>query len=161
MNGRVLQVKKTTLLALSFTFCVVLFVGLSLYFSLYLKRNNDWFFIFCTLVGLHFLFRASLMRTDSSCYLGFTMFLIGEFYFYSILLNIQYLYPALILLSFASGSFFTYSCFAQPFQLTLSVSLLFVTFALAFYLIHAISIYFFVAILILVVLLLLCRYFLL
>lgn len=159
MRGRIFQVKKTTLLALSFCLCFVVFVSVSLFLALDRKRYNDWFFVFCTLVGLHFCLRAYLMRVDSTCYLGVTMLLIGLFYFYSKQMGVYNLYPAFILLSFAFGSFFTYCSFKQPFQFTLFLSLFFATFALAFYLINAISLYIFLAFIFLCVLLLVCRYF--
>lgn len=161
MRGRIFQVKKTTLLALSFCLCCVAFVSISLFLAVELKRYNDWFFVFCTFVGLHFCLRAFLMRVDSSCYLGTTMLLVGLSYFYCNNMGIYNLYSAFILLAFAFGSFFTYCSFKQSFQLALFLSLIFATFALAFYLLNAISVYIFLALLLLCVLLLVCRYFML
>lgn len=161
MNGRVLKVKKTTLLALSFILCSTLFLGFSLFLGLYYKRYNDWFFVFCFCVGLHFIFRAWLISVDSSCYLGFSMLLIGLMYFYVYWLDISKLFPSFILLSLAFASFFTYTCYGQPFQFTLFLSLLFVSFATAFYILNVISIGIFLAFIFLSVLLLVCRYFML
>lgn len=161
MRGRIFQVKKTTTILLSFIICLIAIISFGLVSILEFNRYNDWFFIFCLFVGLHFLFRASLMNVDSAYYLGFTMFLVGSLYFYSILMNVVDIYPAFIVLSFAFGSLFTYLRYKQPFQLILALSLIFVTFGLTFYLINCISIYFFLAILIFSVLLLLCRYFML
>lgn len=158
MRGRIFHVKKTTIIALSFAVCLSAIIGLGLFTGLKLKQYNDWFFIFCAFVGLHFLLRAYLMRVDSNNYLGWTMFLIGSLYFYSKHLDVFNIYPSFVVMSFAFGSLFTYLRYKQPFQLTLFFSLIFVTFALTFYLLNVISLYFFLAILLLSVLLLICRY---
>lgn len=161
MRGRIFLVKKTTLIALSFVLCQVAFVCISLYLALGFKRYNDWLFVFCAMVGIHFTLRSVLMRIDSTCYLGSTMFMIGGFYFYCKAMGVFNMYPAFILLSFAFGSYFTYISFRQPFQLTLFISLIFATFALAFYILNIISLYIFLAFLFACVLLLICKYFML
>lgn len=161
MRGRIFSVKKTTLLALSFAVCLWSFVAISLVLVLDKRRYDDCFFVFCTFVGLHFMFRAFLMKIDSTCYLGVTIFLVGVLYFYAQYMQILSLYPALILLAFAFGSYFTYVRYHQPFQFTMFLSLIFATFSLAFYILNVISLYIFLAFLLLCVLLLLCRYLLL
>lgn len=161
MKGRIFHVKKTTIITLSFVISLCAIIGLGLFSGIKLKHFNAWFFIFCLFVGLHFLLRANLIRVDSNCYLGWTMFLVGAMYFYSKHFEVFELYPAFIVMSFAFGSLFTYFQYKQPFQLTLFFSLIFVTFALTFYILNLISSYFFLAILVLSVLLLVCRYFML
>lgn len=157
MRGRILRVKKTTLLIISVALCLSAIIGLGVT-SWCNGYKNEWFFIFCAFVGVHFLFRAYLMRVDSNFYLGIVMFLVGVSYFYCEMAGVLKIYPSFILLAFAFASFFTYFAYKQPFQFIIFLSLIFATFGLAFYLLNLLSLYIFLAFLLLSVLLLVCRY---
>lgn len=157
MNGRLLGIKKTTIIRLSFIVnFILLTLGCVYFFSQ--KTYEECFFVFCLFIGIHFIVRSMLFGFDSSCYIGNLLLFIGLFYFYCRGLDIYYIYPAFIVLAFSIASFLTYCFFRQPFNLFLSLSLLFAVFSTLFYIVNVISIYFFLAILIAVVLSWVCRY---
>lgn len=159
MKSRVLSVKKSTWLSLSLVVNIFLFVTASVLFCLFLKDYNLWFFIFCLFIGLHLINKSLLFKFDSSCYFGVLLFLIGFLYFIAWWFDILNFYSVFVLISFSFASFCTYSFFHQSFQLFLALSLFFVTIGLFLFVINLISIWIFVAILALSVILLVIRYF--
>lgn len=159
MRSRFLFIKKSSWLSLSLAVNIFLFVTVSVLFCLFLKNYNLWFFTFCLFVGCHLINKSLLFKFDSSCYFGVLLFLIGGLYFYSFYFDILNFYPVFVLASFSFASFSAYVFFAQPFQLFLSLSLFFVTIGLLLFLINLISIWIFVAIITLSVILLVIRYF--
>lgn len=159
MRSRVLSIKKSTLLALSLTVNIILFATVSVLFCYFLGNYNLWFYVFCLFVGLHLINKSLLFKFDSSCYFGVLLFLIGLLYFLSFYFQITNFYSVFILLSFCFASFVTFSFFKQSFHLFLAISLLFVSIGLLLYLINFVSIWIFLAIISLSMVLLVIRYF--
>ena len=159
MKGRVLNIKKTTILRLSFILSIILFVSASVLGGVFLEDKNTWFFFFCFFVGCHLLIKSALFHLDSSCLFGHVLFYIGIFYFYCIWFDIIKFLPVFILLSFAVGCFFTHCIFDRPFQLFLSFSIFFVDIGLLLLIINLISFWIFLAIIVFSVLLLVVRFF--
>lgn len=158
MKGRIFTIKKTTILRLSFILNVLLFIISSLISFFVIKNYNLWFFMFCIFIGLHLLIRSFLFKFDSSCYFGFLLLFVGGFYLYCLLLKLSAFYPIFLVLAFSLASYFTAFIYHQNFQYFLSFSLIFVSVGLLLYMLNMISIYIFLAIILVVVLLLLCRY---
>jgi len=159
MRARVLKIKKSTWLNISLAVNVLLLVTVSVLFCLFLENYNLWFFIFCFFVGLHLINKSLLFKFDSSCYFGVLLLLIGGLYILSFYYQILNFYTVFIVLSFSFASFCAYSFFNQPFQLVLALSLFFVSIGLLLFLINLISVWIFVAIILLSVILLVVRYF--
>ena len=158
MKGRFLKIKKTTLLRLSFIFNIFLMI---LFTSLFMYKNivpDIWFYFFILFLGVHLLVKSFLFNLDSACYFGSILFSLGIFYIICIRYEIIYFYPVFILFSFSIGSFFCFYFFNQKFQLFLAISLFFVSITLFLFLNNLISIYFFLAIIVLCVLSLLSNY---
>lgn len=158
MNGRILTIKKTTILKLSFILNALFFVASCLISFLFIKDYNLWFFTFCIFMGLHQIIRSALFRVDSSCYFGVLLLFIGIFYIYCQGLHIENYISIFMLFAFVFASYFTGHFFDQSFHKILSLSLIFSDIALFFYLLNMISIWIFLAIILASVLLLVCRY---
>ena len=159
MKARVFTIKKSTLLNLSLAINFLLFVVASVLFCLFLENYNLWFFLFCVFVGLHLINKSVLFKFDSSCYFGVLLFLIGFLYFVALYFNIFNFYPVFVLSAFSFASLFTYAFFKQPFHLFLALSLFFATIGLLLFLLKFISVWIFVAIIAVSVILLIVRYF--
>lgn len=159
MRGRILTIKKTTILRLSFVFNFLMFLVMSVLSLVVIKNYDLWFFMFCIFIGLHLLIRSVLFKFDSSCYFGTLLLSIGLLYIYCLGFNITNFYANFIVLSFALASFITAFFFKQTFHYILSFSLIFVALDLLFYTINFISIWIFLAIITVIVLLLVCKYF--
>ena len=159
MRGRILNIKKTTILRLSFIINAVLFVILSSLSVIFLDNNDIYFFLFCFLVGVHLLVKSMLFKLDSSCYFGNLLFFLAAFYFYCQHIGIDYIYPFFVLLAFCISSFTIASFFDQPLHYFLAISLLFAAIGLLFYQIKLISLIVFLAIVAACVLLLVIRFF--
>ncbi len=138
---------------------MVTYYKLIIIFGSYLKQYNFWFFIFCINIGFHLIIKSIFFKFDSACYFGVLLFLLGCFYFYCYYIEISYFYPVFILISFALSSLITFYCFKQPYHFVLSFSLFFVTIGLLFFLINQISIWIFLAIILISVILLIIAYF--
>jgi len=159
MEGRILTVKKSTWLIVSLVFNFLLFLGMSIVSFIYTKNINSAFFFFCIATGIHQIIKSILFKFDSSCYFGVLLLLIGGLYILSFYYQILNFYTVFIVLSFSFASFCAYSFFNQPFQLVLALSLFFVSIGLLLFLINLISVWIFVAIILLSVILLVVRYF--
>ena len=158
MRGRIFTIKKTTILRLSFIINLLLFVASSLISFFVIKNYNLWFFMFCLFIGLHLIIRSFLFKFDSSCYFGFLLLFVGIFYLYCLFFNLS-MYPLFILLSFSIASYLTAFFYKQNFHYFLSISLILVDIGLLLYMINIITIWIFLAIILAVVILLICRYF--
>lgn len=159
MRSRVFNIKKSTILLCSAILNSILFVVGSVFSVLIFKQYNAWFFLFCLNVGLHLIIKSLLFKYDSSCYFGTILFLLGIFYIFCISIDLYYFYPVFVLIAFATASLFTFYFYKQPYHIFLALSLLFVTIALLFFLLNKISIWIFLAIVGVSVLLLIVRYF--
>lgn len=158
MNGRLCKIKKTTLLKLSFIINMFLFI-ISCVLSFFVFELPDlWFFNFCLFLGIHLIIKGGLFYLDSACYFGFILFFCGLFYIQNLILNILYVYPAFVILSFSISSLFTFCLFKEIYHFFLALSLLFVSIATLVYIIKLISVWIFLAIIGVVVLLLIGRY---
>ena len=126
MNGRVLTIKKTTWLNLSFALAslVATIGGLLSFF--YFKKEYHFFYIFCICTGVHLFVKRILFKLDSACFLGFVLLLIGAFYFYVELFAIFEFFGIFVVLAFYCSSLFVYGFFNQKFHLIISISLFFV-----------------------------------
>lgn len=158
MRGRILRVKKSAWLIISFVCNLIAFLAFSLVSVLMLKDIDAVFFLFCFFTGIHQIVKGFMFKLDSSCYLGHILFFIGCFYFLCLGLSIKWVYPVFIVLAFAFSSFIVGVMFREPFQLFLSLSLLFVGISLLLFLMKLISIWIFVAIILLSMLLLFIRF---
>lgn len=159
MKARVLSIKKSTWLGISLVVNIFLFMTSSVLFCYFLKNYNLCFFIFCLFIGLHLILKSLLFKFDSSCYFGVLLFLVGFLYIFAFWFNVLNFYPIFVLLSFSFASFCAYVFFEQSFQLFLALSLFFVTIGLLLFLIKLISVWIFVAIIGVSVILLIVRYF--
>ncbi len=158
MRGRILTIKKTTILKLSFVLNLILFAIMTVLSFVVIKDNDLWFFMFCIFVGLHLIIRSGLFKFDSSCYFGSLLFMVGIFYIYCQGLNIINFFPVFLILAFSISSFVTAFFYKQNFHYYLSFSLYFLSADLLFFMINFISLWFFLAILGVIVLLLVGRY---
>lgn len=158
MRGRLLNIKKTTLLRLSFILNLILYVIVTALCYKNFEEENLYFFLFCIFVGIHLLLKSMLFRLDSSCYFGNLLLGIGAFYLYCWWLDILFIYTVFIMLVFAFSSFTNYCYFSQPLHLYLSFSCLFVAIGLGLYHIKLISLLFFLAIVVGSMLLLVVRF---
>ncbi len=159
MRGRIFTIKKSSLILSSAIINAIMFLGGSLFFALVFQQYNTWFFVFCINVGLHLIIKGMLLKYDSSCYFGILLFFVGLFYIYCVFLNLFYFYPVFVFIAFAIASYITFYYFSQPFHFILALSLFFVAIGLLFFLLNKISIWFFLAIVVVSVLLLIVRYF--
>ena len=158
MRGRILNMKKTTILRLSFIINSLLFVVLTTISIIFLGKNDNYFFLFCFFVGLHLIVKSMMFKLDSSCYFGSLLFFLAVFYFYSQYLNILYIYPVFVVLCFGNSSLLAFYYFSQPLHGILAFSLFFVAIGLLIYQIKFISLIVFLAIVAVVVLLLVIRF---
>ncbi len=158
MQGRFLTIKKSSWLALSLILNILFFIVFSSLSFILLHQYNYWFFLFCFFIGLHLIFKSLMFRFDSCCYFGILLFLIGLFYFYCSYFDIFQFYSVFILISFSFASYITSFFYYQPFQFFLALSLFFVSIGLILYIINYISLLFFLAFLILGVLILLMKF---
>ena len=159
MKGRLFSIKKTTILRSSFILLFLLYIVIFILSLTIVKIPNLWFFAFCFFVGLQLMIKSFLFKLDSSCYFGVTLFLVGIFYFHSIYFNIVNFYSVFIELSFSISSFVVYVIFKQPFQFFISLSLFFVAIITLIFILNLISLWIFLAFILVIVLLLVCSYF--
>lgn len=158
MRSYFLSIKKSNWLLISILLNSFLFIVGSVIAFVVFNNFNAWFFIFCINVGCHLIFKSCLFKFDSGCYFGTILLLIGVFYFYCSIINILYMYIVFVLLSFCVASFVTFYFYKQPFHLFLSLSLLFVTIGLLLFIIKFISLWFFLAIIAVSVILLILKF---
>ena len=158
MRGRIFTIKKTTILRLSFILNTLFFIISTLLSFLVIKNYDLWFFTFCIFVGLHLIVRSFLFRLDSSCYFGSLLLLIGAFYIYCLLFDILSFYTVFLTVAFSLASYLTAYFCNQNFHYYLSFSLFFVSIGLMLYLINLISIWIFLAIIAVIMILLVCKY---
>jgi len=159
MTGRIFNIKKTTILKLSFIFNSFIAVLLSVLSFIYKGANDDYFFLFCNFLGLHLLVKSALFGLDSTCYLGSALFFCGAFYFYCDFLMLSRYYIVFLVLAFCVASFFTHCFFVRPVHLNVAFALLCATIFTFLFVINSISLWVFLAILVVDVLLLTVRIF--
>lgn len=158
MRGRILGIKKTTILSISFYLAFILFITATL-LSIFLYYNYAiWFFFFCLFAGIHLLIKALLFRLDSSCYFGFLLFFLGIAGILIQIFQYFYLQSVFYVLAFALASFFTFCIFSQYFQGWLALIISLSDLAWFFYKINLITIWIFIAILCAGVLLFMLKY---
>ena len=158
MKGRILSIKKTTLLRLSFIVNFIFYITTLILSLTVFNTKNLWFFSFCIFVGVVLITKSMLFRTDSSCYFGTLLFCIGIFYLYAVYFDIMHFYSVFVIASFSIASFMTFSFFKEQFQLLLCISLFFASITTIIFLLKFISIYIFLAFIFANVLLLICSY---
>ena len=133
MRGRILSIKKTTILKLSFVINILLFQVSSVLSFVLVKNYDLWFFAFCIFIGLHLIIKSCLFKFDSSCYFGTMLLTVGLFYVYCSMLSIINFYPVFITLSMSLASFFTAFFYKQNFHLYFFRIISFVNFSSFFY----------------------------
>lgn len=158
MKGRILGIKKTTVLRLSFVLSMTLFVllsGLALYFK---GLCDDYFFYFCVFAGMHQIVKGGLFYLDSAFLFGCQMFFVGFFFFYTAWFDISFVFVSFILLSFALSFFLTHIFFKRENQLFLAILFVFASFFTFIFQMKLISLAIFLALLGIIVLLLVVRF---
>lgn len=92
-----------------------------IFFSIYYIKNYYlWFFIFSFFVGLVALTKSLLFKSDSACYLGFALTLLGTAGFCAYFFNLDYKY-FYILSAFGGASIFTFFFTHQKFQFFIGI----------------------------------------
>ena len=158
MRGRILGIKKTTWLALSFWSAILFTITATLLSTLLFKNYYIWFYFFCLFSGHHMLIKAILFRVDSSCYFGFLLFFIGLAGILTEIFNYFELQSVFFVLAFSFASFFTFCFFGQRFQFWIALLITFIDLAWFFYKINILPFWFFIAILGACVLLFIVKY---
>ena len=156
MRGRILGVKKTTIMSFGFYLTFLLIITSTLLSILLLKNYYLWFFFLCFFCGGYLLLKAFFFRVDSSCYFGFLLFFVGVSGILDNFLHIGFV-SALYIFSFAIASFLTFCFFKEYFQLYLGLSLFIIGLAWFFYKIYLLPLWIFLAILTICVLLFVIR----
>lgn len=121
MKGRILGIKKTTVLRLSFILSMGLFLLLSTLSFVVMGANNDYVFYFCVFAGFHQLVKSGLFHLDSAFLFGGQMFFVGFFYFYCNWFNIMFIYPTFAVLAFSISFFFCHCFFKRENQFFLAI----------------------------------------
>lgn len=158
MRGRILGIKKTTILAISFVLAFVFIIAATFLSTLLYRNYIIWFFFFCLFSGVHLLIKASLFRIDSSCYFGFLLFFVGLTGVLVQILGLFALQSVYFILAFALSSFATFCFFGQKFQLWIAIILFLIDLAWFFYKINLLPFWIFIAILCLGVLSFILKY---
>lgn len=115
MRSRVLGIKKSVILRIATIICLVLCVFF-IFFSIFHIKNYDlWFFVFCFFMGVIMDVKSVLFRTDSACYLGLLLTMVGISGFLCYYFNVDYKY-FYILSAVALASIFTFFFTKQKFQ---------------------------------------------
>lgn len=158
MKGRILNIKKTTILRLSFIFIFCIFIFLST-LSIIKGQEEYFFYIFCLLLGGHLLIKSALFKLDSSCFFGCVLMFVGSFYFYCELFALQNFYIVFIIISFSIASLLTYCFFDSVILLSIALSTYFASIFTFLLLINVITLVFFLAFMVGIVLLLVIKMF--
>ena len=158
MKGRVLGIKKTTILRLSFILSIGLFSLLSTISFVFKGLNNDYFFYFCFFAGFHQLIKSWLFHLDSAFLFGSQMFFVGLFYFYCNWFDIVFIYPTFIVFALAIAFFLCHCFFKRENQFFLAMLLFFVSFFTFIFQINLISLAIFLALLGIIVLSLVVKF---
>jgi len=144
MKGRVLSIKKTTILRLSFIVNFLLFLLLS-FLSIYNGQKDYFFFIFCVLLGGHLLIKSVLFKLDSSCFFGCVLFFLGCFYFYCQAFALELFFIVFLLIAFSTSCLFTHTFFEGSILLPIAISTYFASIFTFLFIIKSISLIFFLA----------------
>lgn len=158
MKGRILGIKKTTVLRLSFVLSMTMFIllsGLTFYFK---GLCDDYFFYFCVFAGIHQTVRGGLFRLDSAFLFGNQMFFVGFFFFYTEWFDVFFVFVSFVLLAFAISFFLTHIFFKRENQLFLAILFVFASFFTFIFQMNLISLAIFLALLGTIMLLLVVRF---
>ena len=158
MKGRIFGIKKTTVLKLSFVVTSTIFLLCSALSERLLSIPNLWFYSFLIATGIYLIIKSALFRLDSACFFGSLLLIMGVSYLYCYFLKILNFYSVFVLLSFSLASLFSGYFFKQNFQYLLSFSLFFIAIFCFLFLLNIISLWIFLAIIGLCVLLLVVAY---
>ena len=146
MRGRILKIKKSTLLKASFSLACIFFIFSTIFFIFFSKHQDFWFFCFLMEAGSCVFLRGLFLKIDSSHFLGIVMFFIGATFFYCFFTNISYVYPSFLPLSFSLASLLTYGCFGNKLHLKSFVFFVFLSLFIFFFQISVLPFDFFLAI---------------
>ena len=160
MKGKILSIKKTTISKLSFIINSVIYLVVTLLSFLIFDIDNFWFFSFLIILGFHLIIKSLLFHLDSYCYFGTTLFIAGLLYLYCYFLKIINFYYIFVIISFSISSFICGYIFEQYFHYIISFSIFFIDIFCFLYALNLISIWIFLAILVLNMLILIGSYFL-
>lgn len=125
MQGRILGIKKTSILTFVFVLSCAITIALSLLTIFLYKNYYLWFFIFCLSFGFFELIKGLLFKFDSAFYFGILLLSIGGVGLWTNLSGKTYFQSVSYILCFAMASYFTFALFNQKFQLYLSLLLYF------------------------------------
>lgn len=146
VRGRILKIKKSTLLKASFGLASILFIFSSIFFIFFSRYQDFWFYCFLLEAGFCVFLRGLFLKIDSSYFLGLLMFFVGAMYFYTFFVNISHVFPSFLPLSFALASLLTYACFQNKLHAKSFVFFVFLSLSIFFFQISIIPFEFFLAI---------------
>lgn len=152
MRGKLLGIKKSTILKFSWILNIILYFIIFTLSLTIIDYPNLWFYAFIGLLGLQLIIKSLLLKLDSSCYFGVILLTLSIFHVYCFYLNLTYLYPVFVILSFCFGSFFTAYFYKQNFQYFLAFSLFVISIATFLFIEKFVSIIIFLAIICIIVL---------
>ncbi len=158
MRGRILNIKKSSILRCSFLLTWLLIIGEILLSTLLLKNNYLWFYGLCLFLGLHLLLKSTLFHLDSCCYFGFLLFFIGISGILANFTPLGHIFLTLITFAFGLASILTYLFFDQQFHFFIAIILFFVAIGVFFSQIGLIPFWISLAILAVGVLLFILKY---
>lgn len=127
MRGRILGIKKTSILACSFFVAFILFATATTLSVVLLKNYYLWFYFFVFFLGGHILVKSALFKLDSCCYAGFLLIFVGISGFVALLTPLTDFLSFMFFLSASLASIITFIFFKQRFQLSIAILLFFVT----------------------------------
>ena len=148
MQGRILGIKKSTILWCSFIFAWLNIIVFSLLTILLYQNYFMWFFILCLFLGIHILIKSILFHLDSSFYFGLVLLFISIVGIVTIYTKYHLLDESLYLYAFALASLFTSIKYSQKYQVFLFFNLIFVATIILFFKLHLIPFPIFLALLI-------------
>ena len=144
MKAKILSVKNINVLRTIIMINAVLFVAAVLISVFVLNEPKLWFYFFCIAVGGYLIAKAYLYSSDSNCYLGCLLFLLGSF----LILNhfLLFLYQFFVIVgAFVFASLITFIFFKQVFHFFLGLCLGILMVIYYFYRQNFINIYIFLA----------------
>lgn len=147
MNGRILGIKKSTLINGAFYLSTVMFCFSTIYFIFFSNLKDLWFFAFCIESGFCIFLKGFLLRIDSLNFFGVFLISIGNFYVYCLFLNIISFYIVFIFLSLSLASLLNFWIFKNKIHIKSYIFFLLTSFFIFFYILNVIPFGFFVAIL--------------
>ena len=155
MRGKLLGIKKSTLLkCYALINCIIYLVIFALSLTI-LEYPNLWFYALIGVIGLQLVEKSILLKIDSNLYFGSLLLFSSLFHIYCFCFDILSIYPAFVVLAFGIASLFTAYFYRQGFHYYIAFWLFVISSATFIFILNYISLIIFLAIVIGCVLLLL------